>query len=108
MADIPLYVVSDYSASERRVTPSWTVGEFKSKMESVTGIPPSQQRLEYRSGPGESVSMEVEDEERTVLSAFPLAKGGEIHVSFGFVITISLGIGRHGVQLQDCQGVGMR
>lgn len=81
MADIPLYVVSDYSASERRVTPSWTVGQFKSKMESVTGIPPSQQRLEYRSAGGDRVNMEVGDEEVTVLSQFPLAKGGEIHVS---------------------------
>lgn len=83
MADIPLHVVSDYSASERRVTPSWSVGQFKSKMESVTGIPPGQQRLEYRAPTGERMSMEVGDEEAVLLSGFPLAKGGEIHVSFG-------------------------
>ena len=86
MADIALYVVSDYSASERRITPSWTVGQFKAKMETVTGIPPSQQRLEYRSAAGERVSMEVSDEEGTVLSQFPLAKGGEIHVSTGTLL----------------------
>ena len=96
MADISLFVTSDYSASERRVTPSWTVGQFKAKMESVTGIPPTQQRLEYRSAVGERMSMEVADEEGTVLAGFPLAKGGEIHVSsiprlFGCVWSVDRG-----------------
>ncbi|SPO03428.1 probable Alp11 homologue of tubulin-folding cofactor B [Cephalotrichum gorgonifer] len=80
MADIVLYVTSDYSSSERRVTPSWSVDQFKSKMETVTGIPPSSQRLEYRAG-GQRISMEVADEEGTPLSAFPLAKGGEIYIT---------------------------
>ena len=91
MADIVVFVVSEFSSSERRVTPSWSVVEFKSKMESVTGIPPTQQRLEYKSG-GNRMSMEVADQEGTVLAAFPLAKGGEIHVSFVLLLLWVFGV----------------
>lgn len=82
MADIPLFVVSEYSASERRVTPSWSISEFKAKMESVTGIPPGSQKLTYKTATSEKVSMDVADEDATLLSAFPLARNGEIHVCF--------------------------
>ncbi|CAI4217262.1 unnamed protein product [Parascedosporium putredinis] len=81
MADIPLFVVSEYSASERRVTPSWSISEFKAKMESVTGIPPGSQKLTYKTATSEKMSMDVADEDATLLSAFPLAKNGEIHIT---------------------------
>jgi len=80
MADIPLFVISDYSASERRITPSWSISEFKAKMESVTGIPPSSQKLTYKTATSERIPMDVADEDNTLLSSFPLSRNGEIHV----------------------------
>ncbi|EEH23150.1 hypothetical protein PABG_05361 [Paracoccidioides brasiliensis Pb03] len=35
-------------ASERRITPTWTVSQLKSKLETMTGIPPSSQRLKLK------------------------------------------------------------
>ncbi len=48
--DIPLQITSVNASSERRVTPSWTIAKLKSKLEPITGIPTSAQRLHLRSG----------------------------------------------------------
>ncbi|GAB1193145.1 hypothetical protein APSETT444_002348 [Aspergillus pseudonomiae] len=34
--------------TERRITPTWTVMQLKSKLETMTGIPPSSQRLKLK------------------------------------------------------------
>jgi tubulin-specific chaperone B len=81
MADIPLFVVSDYSSSERRITPSWSIAQFKTKMETVTGIPPSAQRITYKTPTSERIAVEAADEDNTPLSNFPLARNGEIQAS---------------------------
>ena len=44
-ADVSLQVSSPLIRTEKRITPSWTVGILKGKLESVTGIPPSCMRL---------------------------------------------------------------
>jgi len=79
--DIPLQITSDNSSSERRVTPSWTIGQLKAKLEPVTGIPPLSQKLTLRLGSQQSVPLEAVDEENTQLGVFPLAPYAEIHVS---------------------------
>ena len=84
-ADIPIQVTSDNSSSERRITPAWTIGQLKAKLEPITGIPPSSQRLSLRLGSQQSVSLEASDEENTQLGSFPLAPYVEIYVS-GFII----------------------
>lgn len=78
--DIPMLIFSDNSHSERRITPSWTIGQLKSKMEAVTGVPPQSQRLTLRFGT-DSMPIEAADEENTQLSGFPLAPYAELHVS---------------------------
>ena len=80
--DIPLQITSENSSSERRITPSWTIGQLKAKLEPVTGIPPLSQKLTLRLGSQQSVPIEALDEENTRLGAFPLAPYAEIHVSF--------------------------
>ena len=80
VADVPLLVRSENSSSERRITPSWTIGQLKAKLEPVTGIPPSSQKLTLKHG-NQSTSIEAADEETTQLGAFPLAPYGEILVS---------------------------
>lgn len=77
-----MYVISDNASSERRITPSWSIDTFKTKLEPITGIPPSAQRLSLKSAKGaESMPLEAADEENTFLQSFPLAAYGEIHVS---------------------------
>lgn len=83
--DIPLSITSDNSSSERRISPSWTLGQLKAKLEPITGIPPLSQKLTLRVGSQHSVPLEAVDEENTQLGAFPLAPYAEIHVSFEFV-----------------------
>jgi len=80
MADIPLQVVSDNSASERRITPSWTIGQLKARLEPITGVPPLSQTLSLKTSDGQVIPIEASDEENTRLSAFPLQAYAELRV----------------------------
>lgn len=79
--DLPLQITSENSSSERRITPSWTIGQLKAKLEPITGIPPLSQKLTLKLGSQQSVPLEAIDEENTQLGSFPLAPYAEIHVS---------------------------
>lgn len=82
MADIPLQVVSDVTASEIRITPSWTISQLKSKLEPVTGIPPSAQRLSLNAASGASaVPIDAPDPDNMTLSNWNLTPYAELHVS---------------------------
>jgi tubulin-folding cofactor B len=78
--DIPLLVSSENSSSERRITPSWTIGQLKAKLEPITGIPPLSQKLSLQHG-NQCTPIEAADEENTQLGTFPLAPYAEIVVS---------------------------
>lgn len=84
MADVPLIVVSDTVSSERRITPSWTIGQLKAKLEPITGVPPSCQRLSLKTSGSESIPIEAADEESTYLASFPLSPYAELHVGLTF------------------------
>ena len=86
--DIPVQVIvpNDSPSSppllsaERRVTPSWTVSQLKSKLEPITGIPAASQSLRTKSLlDGTWVSFNDED---TLLSdsRYGLRRGSEIEV----------------------------
>lgn len=81
MADIPLHVISENSSSERRITPSWTISQLRAKLEPITGVPPSSQRITLETSTGDQISIEAADEENTHLSRFPLVAYAELHVS---------------------------
>jgi hypothetical protein len=69
-------------SAERRISPSWTIGQLKAKLEPVTGIPPSAQRLRTRGFDGNWV--ELESDERLVADrewGAGIRRGGEIEVS---------------------------
>lgn len=87
--DIPLQITSENSSSERRITPSWTIGQLKAKLEPVTGIPPLSQKLTLKLGSQKSVPLEAVDEENTQLASFPLAPYAEIHVSLDFILIVA-------------------
>ncbi|KAI2631930.1 CAP Gly-rich domain-containing protein [Hypoxylon sp. NC1633] len=80
MADVPLQVISENSASERRITPSWSITQLKRKLEPVTGIPPSSQRISLRTASKDTIAVEAVDEDSTPLSHFPLAAYAELHI----------------------------
>lgn len=81
MADVPLLVVSENSSAERRITPSWSISTLKAKLETVTGIPPSYQRIILKTTAEGSVPVEASDEDSTLLTAFRLTAYAELHVS---------------------------
>lgn len=79
--DIPLLITSAASSSERRITPSWSIAQLKAKLESVTGIPPSAQRLLLRTADQQERPIEADDEEHVQVGQWPLIDYAEIHVS---------------------------
>ena len=90
MADVPLQVISDNAAAERRITPSWTIGQLKAKLEPITGIPPLSQKLSLKASGAGSIPIEAADEENTRLSSFPLSPYAELHVSSSAPIPVSV------------------
>lgn len=98
MADVPLYVVSDYSSSERRITPAWSITQLKRKLEPITGIPPSCQRISLKTASNEVLPVEAADEENVFLQSFPLTPYAELRVSetgSHFICEGSLYVRRH-------------
>jgi hypothetical protein len=79
-ADIPLLIVSENSSSERRISPSWSIAQLKSRLEPVTGVPASCQRLSLKIGSQAAQPIEAADEESTILAAWPLQAYAEIKV----------------------------
>ncbi|KAL5332325.1 CAP Gly-rich domain-containing protein [Aspergillus crustosus] len=63
--------------TERRITPSWTVLQVKGKLETMTGVPPSSQRLRLKS-PGRPDQWLNSDD--TVIGDWGLTRGSEIEV----------------------------
>jgi hypothetical protein len=80
-ADMPLLVASANSSSERRITPAWSIAHFKDRLEPITGIPASAQKLSLRIGSQDPVALEATDEQSTRLASFPLQAYAEIYVS---------------------------
>jgi tubulin-specific chaperone B len=66
-------------SSERRITPSWTVEQLKTKLEPITGIPASSQSLRTRGIDGTYITLD--DESSLVGDArYGLRRGAEIEV----------------------------
>lgn len=81
-ADVPMNVRSDNTSSERRISPSWTIAQFKTRLEPITGIPAPSQHLTLNPGSSQPpVDIEAANEDAVQLSAFPLRPYAEIHVS---------------------------
>jgi len=69
-------------SAERRITPTWTISQLKSRLEPITGIPPSSQSLRTKplsSGPTTWIAL-APDTALVGARAFGLSKGCEIEV----------------------------
>jgi tubulin-folding cofactor B len=71
--------------TERRITPTWTVMQLKSKLETMTGIPPNHQRLKLKTP---AHSNHWVDGDETIIGDWGLMKGCEIEVRFIFLVFI--------------------
>lgn len=80
-ADVPLLINSDNARSERRISPAWTIAQLKSRLEPITGIPASSQRLTLKVASWPDQNLQTVDEENTQLGAFTLQSYAELHVS---------------------------
>ncbi|KAF8426658.1 CAP Gly-rich domain-containing protein [Tirmania nivea] len=82
-SDVVVRVSSDNSlAPERRVSPSWSIAQLKSKLELMTGVPPSFQRLILRlPHSSEPIAIEGVDEESVYVADFPFQPYAELHVA---------------------------
>ena len=79
--DIPLIITSAASSSERRITPSWTIAHLKTKLEPVTGIPPSSQKLTLRlPDQQQEIAIDARDEDVMQIAGWPLVAYAEIYV----------------------------
>lgn len=78
--DVPLLVRSDTSSSERRVSPAWTIATLKGRLEPITGIPASCQRLSLKVGSQPSLPIEAADEETTQIGTYSLQAYAELQV----------------------------
>ncbi|KAM3423213.1 hypothetical protein BST61_g663 [Cercospora zeina] len=80
-ADVPLLIKSDTSSSERRISPAWTVGQLKARLEPITGVPASCQRLTLHVASQPPQPIESADEEATQIAAWPLLPYAELLVT---------------------------
>lgn len=64
-------------ATERRITPSWTISQLKGKLETMTGVPPGSQNLRFKS-PGQPDQW-IQGDER-MIGEWGLVRGCEIEV----------------------------
>lgn len=82
-ADVPLLIISDNARSERRISPAWTIAQLKGRLEPITGISASSQRLTLKIASWPDQNLQAVNEESTQLSTFTLQSYAELHVSFG-------------------------
>ncbi|KAK3705797.1 hypothetical protein LTR37_013104 [Vermiconidia calcicola] len=79
-ADVPLLITSENASSERRVSPSWTIAHLKGRLEPITGIPASCQRLSLKVASQTPQPIEAADEESTQLVRWPIQAYAELQV----------------------------
>ena len=87
--DVPLFITSAASSSERRITPSWTVAHLKAKLEPVTGIPPASQKLSLRlPDQQQEAVIQTDDEDKVQIGQWPLAPYAEIKVKTMYPLSL--------------------
>jgi len=76
--DVPLLVVSANSRSERRISPHWNIDQLAARLEPITGVPASAQKLSLRAA---ERSCPLVNAGSTQLSTYKLWDYTELHVS---------------------------
>lgn len=72
--DISIYVTSDLTSSERRLSPEWTINQLKHKLEVITGVPPDNQKLVlYASSTSKESGTELNNDHAQLKDYSPVA-----------------------------------
>ncbi|KAF2219298.1 CAP Gly-rich domain-containing protein, partial [Elsinoe ampelina] len=77
--DITVLVISPNSRSERRLQPSWSLDQLRTKLEPITGIPASSQRLAITLPSGQQQALDHLSDS-TPVSQVNLRDYAELHV----------------------------
>lgn len=93
--DVPLLIASENSSSERRITPSWTIAQLKARLEPITGVPASCQKLSLKVGSQTPQPIHAANEESTQLAAWPLQAYAEIYVGENTQVSSNFAIMPH-------------
>lgn len=78
--DIPVRITSSTVSAERRITPSWTIAQLKDKLELITGIPNSSQKLTLQHATDQELVIEAENEDQMQVGMFVQTAYTEIKV----------------------------
>ncbi|ODV85056.1 hypothetical protein CANARDRAFT_28776 [[Candida] arabinofermentans NRRL YB-2248] len=83
MEDINVYITSDLTSSERRISPNWSLSTFKNKLHQITGIPPIDQKLwlyKTKDTSERSQMRSIHDDSLTQLYEFHIIPYTRIHI----------------------------
>lgn len=88
MADITVYVTSDLTSSERKISPQWNLKHFKEKLELITGIAPQFQSVLLYTIPHSNEFTKIIDsrqydpvrDENDTLTSFNIIPFSRLHV----------------------------
>lgn len=88
MSDINIFITSDLTSSERRISPQWSMAYLKQKLETITGIKPENQTLHHYPNQHSNVFRQISTSEDyltdkdsdTFLSSLELNAYSRIHV----------------------------
>lgn len=89
MSDLNIFITSNLTSSERRISPQWNLKYLKQKLESITGISPQNQILqyypnnhsnEYKLIPFPETTTSNVNDEQILLSSLNLQLYSRIHV----------------------------
>lgn len=88
MSDISVYITSDLTSSERRISPQWGLYYLKTRLELITGIAPEFQTIQYYAIPNSNEYSIVSDaslfnkehDSSTTVGSFNIAPFSRLHV----------------------------
>ncbi|CAI5755555.1 unnamed protein product [Candida verbasci] len=82
MSDINIFITSDLTSSERRISPQWNLRYLKEKLRTITGIEPDSQIIKYfpNQYSNEFNEIKSDNDEELLLSQLNLKSMSRIHV----------------------------
>ncbi|KAI5966719.1 uncharacterized protein KGF55_000128 [Candida pseudojiufengensis] len=85
MSDLNVFVTSDLTSSERRISPQWNLKYLKQKLEQITGIEPQNQLIQYFPNKYSNEFIKIttqpnENDEDVLLSSINIKNYSRIHI----------------------------
>lgn len=78
--DIAIYITSDLTSSERRISPQWTIGYLKQRLEQITGVEAQSMGLQHYPVGNSSEYIEIGESNEKAIADLSVAPYSRIHV----------------------------